>query len=110
MKSLTALLPLILVLSACTDDRVPALEKRVSDLETRLKNIEDNQNAKEKADASSEARFKQCIYDADDDFNVNLRNNGTKNGRGGYSVPTTILEQMQRQKQSKYEECKMLYK
>jgi hypothetical protein len=104
------LLAIAIGLSSCKDERVPALEKRISDLEARTKAIEDNQKAKTDADAKNEARFKECIYSADDDFDTNLRNNGEKNGKGGYSVPTPILEQMQRQKQSRYEECKLLYK
>jgi hypothetical protein len=104
------LLVVALGLSACKDDRVPSLEKRVSDLETRTKTIEENQKSKLEADATNEARFKQCVYSADDDFDSTLRLNGTKNANGSYSVPTSSLVELQRQKQNKLEECKLLYK
>jgi hypothetical protein len=111
MKSLSIfVLVVALGLSACNDNRVPSLEKRVSDLETRMKTIEESQKAKADTDATNEARFKQCVYSADDEFNSGLRLNGTKNANGSYAVPTPALQQMQRQKENKYEERKLLYR
>ena len=89
---------------------MPSLEKRVSDLETKIKTIEDTQKEKAQEDATKEARFKQCVYSADDDYDAGLRLNGTKNKNGSYAVPTASLAELQRQKQNKLEECKLLYK
>jgi len=104
------LLAMALGLSGCKDDRVPPLEKRVSALEVQVKTLEDAQKAKVTADSTSETRFKQCVTSADDDFTGAIRLNGTKNRDGSYAVPTSSLEQMQRQKRDRLEECKLLYK
>jgi hypothetical protein len=97
-------------LAGCQDNRVPTLEKRIADLESKVKTIGENQQAKVDAASTNEARFKQCVYGADDEFDNALRLNGTKNPNGSYAVPTSSLQQLQRQKQNKLEECKLLYK
>ena len=54
---------------------MPSLERRVSDLETKIKTIEDTQKEKAQEDSTKEARFKQCVYSADDDYDAGLRLN-----------------------------------
>lgn len=111
MKSSRVLLfVMALALCACKDDRVPSLEKRVADLESKMKTLEEKQQARADADSTNEARFKQCVYSADDEFDHALRLNGTKNSNGSYTVPTSSVQELQRQKQNKLEECKLLYK
>jgi hypothetical protein len=111
MKSLSIFLFVAaLGLSACQDNRVPSLEKRVSDLETKMKAIEDDKKARADADAINESSFKQCIFSADEEFSKSIHLNGSKNANGSYAVPTATLQQMNRQKETKYEECKLLYK
>jgi hypothetical protein len=97
-------------LAGCQDNRVPPLEKRITELETKVKNLEDLQEARANADSIKETDFKQCVYRADDEFDHALRMNGSKNSDGSYAVPTSTLQQIQRQKESKLEECKLLYK
>ena len=101
---------LVLILAGCQDDRVPALEKRTVDLESKVKTLEEKQQAKVDVGSTNEARFKQCVYSADNEFDNGLRLNGTKNKNGSYALATASLEQLQRQKQNKLEECKLLYK
>ena len=101
---------LVFVLIGCQDNRVPTLDKRIADLESKVKTLEEKQQAKADADSTNESRFKQCVYSADDEFDNGLRLNGTKNANGSYALATTSLQQLQRQKQNKLEECKLLYK
>jgi len=97
-------------LCACNDNHVAADEKRIADLEAKVKSLEQAQQAKASADAESAARFKQCASDADDAFTNAIHLNGTRNRDGSYAVPTSSLEQMQRQKRDRLEECRLLYK
>ena len=106
------LVPIVafLTLIGCQDDRVPPLEKRIAELETKVKHLEDLQEARANTDSIKEAGFKECLARADDEFDHALRMNGKKSSDGSYAVPTSILEQIQRQKEGKLEECKLLYK
>jgi hypothetical protein len=101
---------LVIILAGCQDERVPALEKRIADVEAKMKTVEDKQQAKIDADSINEVNFKECVRSADDDYNSTLRLNGTKNSNGSIAIATSSLQQLQRQKQSKLEECKILYK
>ncbi|SRR6266702_1925653 len=101
---------LTLGLCACQDQRLPTLEKRVADLESKVKTLEGMQKEKSDSVSQNQADFRDCVHAADDDFMQAVRSNGTKNGRGSYSVETQALREIERQKQSKLEECKLLYK
>src|SRR5258707_15403218 len=69
MKPFSLLLLAIAIgLCACRHDRVPILEKRVTDLEAKVKTLEDIQKAKSDVDARKEARFNQCVSIADEDL------------------------------------------
>jgi hypothetical protein len=112
MKPMILLLiaALVVSLTGCQDNRVPTLEKRIADLESKVNTLEEKQQAQADADSTNEARFKQCVYSPDDEFDNGLKLNGTKNSNGSYAVPTSSLQQLQRQKQNRLEECKLLYK
>jgi hypothetical protein len=97
-------------LSGCLDNRVLALEKHAAELEIRVKTLEDAQKARADAATISSNEFRQCVQRADDSFDSGLRMNGSKNKDGSYAVPTSTLQQLQRQKESKLEECKLLFK
>jgi hypothetical protein len=100
----------LFILTGCQDERVPPLEKRIAELETKVKHLEELQEAKASADSIKEADFRDCVSRADNEFDHSLRMNGAKNSDGSYAVATSTLEQIRRQKESKLEECKLLYK
>ena len=52
--------------------------------------------------------MESCVAEADATFDRAMAGNGTRHGNG-YNVPVTVVEQIQRQKQGKIEECKLLY-
>jgi hypothetical protein len=110
MKPLGLMLMFIsLGVCACQDNRVSALEKRVADLEKKVQTLEASNKADADAVAQKELDFKNCVQQANDDYMTNVRNNGTKT-RTGYSVDTRVMPEIERQKQSKIEECKLLYR
>jgi hypothetical protein len=100
---------LLCAVAGCQDSRFPALEQRVKDLEEHTRQLEAQRTKASEADAAQRAKLESCVADANDDFQKNLEHNGTKAGRGSYNVPVPLLEQMQRQKQAKIEECRLLY-
>jgi hypothetical protein len=110
MKSLSVVLLLMVVgLCGCQDQRVSMLEKQVTELEGKVKTIEEKQTQTADAASEKQAQFRDCVDGADDDFLSAVRSNGTKN-RNGYAVDTRVMEQIERQKQTKLEECRLLYK
>ena len=94
---------------SCQDPRVPSLEQRVSNLEQRTQQLE----SQHKIDADQESqrleKLKQCIADANTQYQSDIRSNGTKNGPGTLSIPVVAMAAMDRRKQQKIEECKLLY-
>ncbi|SRR5713226_4268373 len=81
---------------------VKQLEERTRQLEAeRTKNANDYDIRR--------LKLEKCVSEANADFQKNLENNGKKARNGSYNVPVPLLEQMQRQKQSKIEECRLLY-
>jgi outer membrane murein-binding lipoprotein Lpp len=100
-------------LTGCQDQRVTDLEKRVSGLEQSVRQLEsDSQVRATKAAGDDEDRrekLRACVADANAAFEQSVRSNGTKLGNGSYDVGVPLLEQMQKQKQSKIEECRLLY-
>src|ERR1035437_8211984 len=105
-----ALLALTSIAIGCDDKRIQNLEKRVSNLVEKTKPLESDKI--KAADEASQKEFllKACVADANDQYQKNIVSNGTK-GRGGtYSLPITAMNALDRQKQSKIEECKLLYR
>ena len=52
----------------CQDNRTTALEKRVADLELRVKLAEEKQAANAEAATQQEVAFKNCLTQANEDF------------------------------------------
>jgi hypothetical protein len=106
----TATLLLVMVASVgCQDSRVPNLEQRVSRLEQSVQQLESERDKAGKDDSDRRAKLESCVAHANANFDSTLASNGTKNGRGSYSVPVAVLAEMQKQKQGKVEECRLLY-
>lgn len=93
----------------CQDSRVPNLEQRVSRLEQSVQQLESERDKSAKDDSDRRARLESCVAQANAAFDSNLVSNGTKNRSGSYSVPVPVMAEMQRQKQGKIEECRLLY-
>lgn len=97
-------------LCGCEDQRVPALEKRIADLEKRVNTLEEVKKQSDESTSQYQADFKNCVDQANDDYFSSIRNNGTKNRDGTYAVDMRIVAGLERQKQNKLEECRLLYK
>jgi len=93
----------------CQANRTTALEKRVADLESRVKLAEEKQAANAETVTQQEVAFKNCLTQANEDFLAAVRNNGTKN-RFGYAVDVRVQSILESAKQHKIEECKLLYR
>jgi hypothetical protein len=99
-----------LCLSAgCQDTRVTNLEQRVKNLEDKARQLESERAKSSDGDAARRAKLEGCVAEANADFQKNLVGNGTKARNGSYNVPVPVLTEMQRQKQGKIEECRLLY-
>ena len=93
----------------CQDGRLGALEKRVSDLEATVKDLQAEQKKVADARSQRDEEFKSCVNAADDAYYATIRGNGTKEN-SGYNVSLPVMQQIEREKQAKLEECKLLYK
>jgi hypothetical protein len=81
----------------------------VKQLEERTRQLEAERTKNANDDDVRRLKLENCVSEANADFQKNLENNGKKARNGSYNVPVPLLEQMQRQKQSKIEECRLLY-
>jgi predicted RNase H-like nuclease (RuvC/YqgF family) len=97
------------MVAGCEDSCVPALEQRVKQLEGRIHQLEAERTKNVEDNSALRAKLESCVADANADFQKNSESNGTKARNGSYNVSVPLLEQMQRQKQSKIEECRLLY-
>jgi outer membrane murein-binding lipoprotein Lpp len=95
--------------AGCQDSRVPALEQRVKQLEGQIKELEAERTKASEDDAARRAKLESCVADANAEFQRYLESNDTKHRGNSYNVPVPVLEQIQRQKQAKIEECRLLY-
>jgi outer membrane murein-binding lipoprotein Lpp len=98
-------------LSGCalsTDEE--ALQKKVTELDERVKKLEAEKQAAAQIEASRRQRFETCIsVDADEAYWAYMRINGTKKAGDTYFAPQYVWDQARRQKMDKIEECKLLY-
>ncbi len=97
------------VVAGCQDNRVPALEQRIKQLEERTRQLEADRQKASDDDAAKRAKLESCVADANSEFQLSIARNGTKQPNGTYNVPVPLAEQMQRQKQAKIDECRLLY-
>lgn len=102
-------LPIVAALVGCQDNRTTSLEKRVADLEQRMRLAEEKQATKTEAATQQESDFKGCVAKADAEYFAAVTRNGTKN-RAGYSVPVPVMSSIESQKQHALEECRLLYR
>jgi outer membrane murein-binding lipoprotein Lpp len=100
---------LLLPLAGCQDSRVTTLEKRVDRLEQTVHQLEADKTKAADDDSARRAKLETCVADANATFQTDMVSNGTKQRNGSYNVSVPILEQMQRKKQGKIEECRLLY-
>lgn len=107
---------LAFIVAGCEDKRVSALEQRIKQLEDRVQQLqqlevelEKEQVKKADQDSLRRSKLESCAADVNSEFENSLKRNGTQTGKGSYDVPVPVLEQMQRQKQSKIDECRLLY-
>lgn len=99
----------IVLLTGCQDTRLQTLEQRVNRLEQSVHRLESEHSKSASDESALRAKLESCVAEANAAFDRNLVQNGTKARNGGYSVPVPVLGEMQRQKQGKIEECKLLY-
>ncbi len=105
-----ALLFIVAILTiGCQDSLVPALEQRVARLEQSVHQLESERDRGVSDESPRRAKLEGCVAAANVEFQNNVAGNGTKARNGSYSVPVGVLAEMQRQKQGKIEECKLLY-
>jgi len=105
-----ALLALASTITGCEDKRITNLENRVGFLEARTKQLETEKTRAADQQSQRELDLRNCVEDANAEYRANIASNGTKTSRGGYSLPVAAMNALDRQKQSKIEECKLLYR
>jgi hypothetical protein len=64
---------------------------------------------KKKTDEEQRWHLDICLAAAEEHFTADVRSNGTRTGNGGYSVPTAVMTQIQRKKDSEIAECHRQY-
>ena len=108
-KSFVVAMSAALSLAGCQDTRVTNLEKRVDHLEQTLHQLEAEKTKAADDDSARRAKLESCVADANAAFHTDMVGNGTKQRNGSYNVSVPVLEQMQRQRQGKIEECRLLH-
>jgi hypothetical protein len=109
---LTVMLVVLTIVITCYTVVLALKEPIISDvkqLEERTRQLEAERTKNANDDDVRRLKLENCVSEANADFQKNLENNGKKARNGSYNVPVPLLEQMQRQKQSKMEECRLLY-
>ena len=74
-----------------------------------IKTLDATVNKASDDDAARREHLTQCIANANATYESNIMSNGSKTGKGTYSVPLAAEAEFRRQKQDKIEECKLLY-
>ena len=100
---------LLFLFGGCQDNRVTNLEKRVERLEKTTQQLEAERTKAPDDDSARRAKLEGCVADANSAFQTDMVSNGTKQRNGSYNVSVPVLEQMERRKQGKIEECRLLY-
>jgi hypothetical protein len=110
MKNVVVAGAALLCLGAgCQDTRVTNLEQRVNRLDESVRRLELERTKSSADDAARRAKLENCVAEANTEFQRNVVSNGTKARNGSYNVPIPAITEMQKQKQGKIEECRLLY-
>lgn len=104
-----AVLLILFPIGGCQDNRVTGLEKRVDRLEQTIHQLEAERTKAADDDSARRAKLESCVADANSVFQTDMVRNGEKQRNGSYNVSVPVMEQMERIKQGKIEECKLLY-
>jgi hypothetical protein len=89
---------------------VPALEKRVSDLEVKVTQLQHDRTIIASPRAERDAEFNSCVTEANDNYAVNLRANSKERGENTLSISEHVSQKLDGVKRSMLEECKLLYR
>ncbi|MBZ5526562.1 MAG: hypothetical protein LAN71_01480 [Acidobacteriia bacterium] len=100
---------LLLPLAGCQDTRVTNIEKRVDHLEQTVHQLEADRTKAADDDSARRAKLESCVAEANAAFERNTISNGTRLRNGSYNVPVAVVSEMQKAKQGKIEECRLLY-
>jgi outer membrane murein-binding lipoprotein Lpp len=98
-----------LTLAGCQNARVTDLEKRVDRLEQSTRQLEADRTKAADEDSKRHAKLETCVAEANVAYERSTASNGTRQRDGSYSVPVTSVTVMDRAKQEKIEECRLLY-
>ncbi|SRR5258707_13995206 len=86
------------------------LQKKVTDLDGRVKKLETEVSMAQREDANRRQQLENCVtIEADATYWQYVRLNGKMVKEGEYSASQFIWDQARRQKMDKIEECKLLY-
>jgi hypothetical protein len=111
---------LIIALSVgCKDARVASSEQRITGLEQRANSEEQRANLLEQRIKALEAKppgnmsesmqqvnLESCVSQANAAFEKEIISKGTKTTNGSYNVPDQVRAELEKQKQTKIEQCK----
>jgi hypothetical protein len=109
VRRATLLIVFSVVAAGCEGKRETNLEQRVKQLEERTRQLEAERTKSSEDDAARREKLEGCLLEADTEFDTYRTRNGKKQADGSYNVPVPVIEQMQRQRESKIERCKLLY-
>jgi hypothetical protein len=95
--------------TGCEDARIANLEKRVSQLEEKNRQLESNKEKSSEESTARQVKLENCVAQAEAEFQKDVVGNGTKTRNGLYSVPVPVQSAMESKKRGKIEECRLLY-
>jgi hypothetical protein len=93
---------------------LPAHNKALLDFEKeKYRNDQAAMNAKEQKELEETAmrklRLSTCLAKADQQYQIDVESNGTRNGKGGFSVPTDTVAVLDRRHAAAVSECHRSY-
>ena len=116
MKMLVKVFPSLFVATilvgatGCQDKRLADLDQRIAQLEVKVKLLEIQRDKAADQQSQKESDFKICLQAANDDYFKDVKANGTRTKNGSYDLPVVTAREIERHKQQKIEECKLLYR